>query len=114
MTNHEVTLLWMANILARLGEAWPARISLTLQGTLDATDAHPTIPPQKLWCDLWLWLLEERLVRIKPENEAQLSGFRRSVGQYIDLAVLTAKGLDTLRNAPGPKTDEVSLGHSSE
>ena len=114
MTNHEVALLWMAAALTRLGEAWPSRISLSLQETVAATGAVPIIPKEKLWSDLWLWLVEEELVRIKPEQMKELSGMRITVGQHIDMAVLTAKGLDALRNMARPKSDEVSLDRVSD
>jgi hypothetical protein len=114
MTNHEVALVWMATVLTRLGEAWPSRTSLILQETVVATGAVPIIPKEKLWSDLWLWLVEEGLVRIKPEHTKELSGVRITVEQRIDMAVLTAKGLDALRNMARPKSDEVDLDSVSD
>jgi hypothetical protein len=37
MTNREVGLIWMADVLARLYEAWPARVELELHETMKST-----------------------------------------------------------------------------
>jgi hypothetical protein len=113
MTNHDVALLWMADVVNRLHEAWPERTSLTLAQTLEATNASPPANKQeKLWCDLWLWLVEEGLVRIKQEQLEQLAGPRITYfGWRIDMAVLTAKGLDAVCSIAQPATPEISLGN---
>ncbi len=107
MTNHEVALLWTADVLHRLEKAWPERISLSLEQTLAATGARLPTGEQKVWCDLWRWLAQEGLVRIEPEQMEQLSGPRTSlVGDCIHLAVLTDKGLDSLQGTAKSKTRE--------
>lgn len=109
MTNHDVALAWMADVVTRLHEAWPERITLTLDQTLEATAMRPPANrEEKLWADLWLWLVEEGLVRIKQEQLEQLAGIRRFV-RRIDMAVLTAKGLEAVRNIAQPATAAVHL-----
>jgi hypothetical protein len=95
MTNHDAALLWATDVLKRLYEAWPERISLTMEQTLVATGARLRTREEKVWHDLWLWLVEEGLVRIEPEQVKQISKRHVAIEQRIDAAVLTGKGLDT-------------------
>ena len=99
MTNREVGLIWMADVLTRLHDAWPERLTLYMKQTITDTGVKPSSRYDKLWCDLWLWLVDEGLVRIKSNDQDQPARSRRDLlGQRVEMAVLTAKGFDALRN----------------
>jgi hypothetical protein len=61
LTNREIGLVWMADILARLYDTWPGLVTLELQDTVAATGVQPANEEaaHELWFNLGQWLEAE-------------------------------------------------------
>jgi hypothetical protein len=104
-SNREIGLIWMADILGRLYESWPRKITLELHDTIEATDVQPCgieDAASELWFDLGSWLEAEGIIRA---GEGVLGDIA------IDDAVLTARGFQLLgKPQPGETQGEKSIG----
>jgi hypothetical protein len=99
MKNREIAQIWMAEILARLYDAWPEQTTLKVKDTIDVTGITCE-KNEKLWSDLGQWLEAEDLIR-RATGTLDSVDFRH--------AVLTARGSEIL-GKPVPPGTETTLG----
>jgi hypothetical protein len=62
MKNREIAVIWMADILARLYDAWPEETTLKMKDTIDGTRITCE-KDAKVWSNLGQWLEEEGIIR---------------------------------------------------
>jgi hypothetical protein len=98
MTNREIALVWMADVLGRLYDTWPGQVTLDPYVTIEETGVTPDgqFETIKLWTDLFTWL----------EREGMIHKIQRDLGDSaINDVVLTAKGFGLL-GEPVPGTEK--------
>ena len=102
MSNREIALAWLADLLSQLYENWPKRIDLDPMKTMERVGLHPESSAEmiELWLALGRGLQEEGIVRVgpKPLGRSLLRG-----------AVLTMKGFHLL-GKPMPGAPGKSFG----
>jgi hypothetical protein len=98
MTNREIALVWMADVLGRLYDTRPEQVALDPYVTINETGVTPEgqLETIKLWVDLFTWLECEGVIH-KPQKDLG--------SVIINDVVLNSKGFGLL-GEPAPEVDK--------